>query len=229
MFPTPIDLWLVFVTALLASGHCIGMCGGMVTALTLHTSGSPVGVQQSSNFMGRHLFYGISRLSTYLLLGGISGWLGSMAPSMGRSPILSALPLLIAGIGMIAMGLETWGVWQLKIPLVNQWLAGMEQKTTGENTWKKPVALGILTGLLPCGLHWAFQAKAFATGSIAGGLLILIAFGVGTLPAMLGLGWVIHLMGNRVRKNLQAVAATVVIGMGVMALIKGIQKAGLIH
>lgn len=229
MFPTPIDLWLVFVTALLASGHCIGMCGGMVTALTLRTPGSPFGGHQSSHFMGRHLFYGISRLSTYLLLGGISGWLGSLAPSLGRSEIFSALPLLIAGFGMIAMGLETLGVWQLKIPVVNQWLSGMEQKTTGENTWKKPIALGILTGLLPCGLHWAFQAKAFATGSIAGGLLILTAFGVGTLPAMLGLGWVIHLMGNRIRKNLQIIAAMVVIGMGVMALIKGVQKGGWIH
>lgn len=228
MFPTLIDLWLVFIAALLASGHCIGMCGGMVTALSLQAPGDSHGSHQSSNFMGRHFFYGMSRLSTYLFLGGISGWLGSMAPWVGRSPILSALPLLVAGVGMIAMGLETWGVWQLKIPVINKWLLGLEKKSTSENTWKKPVALGILTGLLPCGLHWAFQAKAFATGSITGGLLILTAFGVGTLPAMLGLGWVIHLMGNRVRKNLQIVAAIVVIGMGIMALTRGLHKAGLL-
>ncbi|HAT49087.1 MAG: sulfite exporter TauE/SafE family protein [Nitrospirae bacterium] len=229
MFPSPIDLWLVFVTALFASGHCIGMCGGMVAALSLHAPGSPDDAHQSSYFMGRHFFYGISRLSTYLVLGGISGWLGSMAPSIGRSPILSALPLLVAGVGMIAMGLETWGVWQLKIPIINSWLAGLEQRSIRENTWRKPVVLGVLTGLLPCGLHWAFQAKAFATGSVTGGLLILTAFGVGTLPAMLGLGWVIHFMGNKVRKNLQIIAAIVVIGMGIMALVKGLHKAGLIN
>ncbi|HIJ85161.1 MAG TPA: sulfite exporter TauE/SafE family protein [Magnetococcales bacterium] len=179
--------------------------------------------------MVRHFFYGISRLSTYLLLGALSGWLGSMAPAVERSPLLTALPLWVAGIVMIVMGMETWGIRGLQFGMAKGWMARLENKTTAANHWQKPLVLGILTGLLPCGMHWAFQAKAFATGSVWGGLLILLAFGLGTLPAMLGLGWIIVLVGPKVRKVLQQVAAIFVVGMGGMILVKGFQKAGLME
>lgn len=224
MSPTPIELWLTFTAALLASGHCLGMCGAMVTALGFHRSGESPNAPQHTNLMIRHLLYATSRLSTYLLLGGISGWLGSMAPHLGRSPYLAALPLFIAGMAMIVMGIETWGVW--KLPLAGGLLARMEKSQNETSSWKKPLFLGILTGLLPCGLHWAFQAKAFATGSVSGGLLILAAFGLGTLPAMLGLGFVITLMGQKMRQTLQRFAALLVIAMGIMALVKGFHKLG---
>ncbi|MBF0147351.1 MAG: sulfite exporter TauE/SafE family protein [Magnetococcales bacterium] len=225
-FPTPIELWLTFITALLASGHCIGMCGGMVAALGVQPKDNADAPPRPTDFMLRHLLYGLGRLSTYLFLGGISGWLGSMAPAMERSSWGMALPLLLAGIVMIVMGLDTWGWGGLNLSRGGR--LGGWVKTMGRGKgWQKPAALGILTGLLPCGLHWAFQAKAFATGSVAGGLAILTAFGLGTLPAMLGLGWIIVLLGPGIRQRLQRAAALLVIAMGIMAVFRGLHKANL--
>ncbi|MBF0107849.1 MAG: sulfite exporter TauE/SafE family protein [Magnetococcales bacterium] len=227
MSATPIDLWLTFVTALLASGHCIGMCGGMVAALSFARDDHSRLPARSIDLMMRHFFYSCGRLSTYLVLGGLSGWLGSLVPTLGRSPTFMALPLILAGGTMILMGLETWGI---PVPGFS-WARGWHERLLGKknihSTWKKPAALGLLTGLLPCGLHWAFQAKAFATGSITGGLSILLAFGLGTLPALLGLGWIITLMGPKIRQVLQRAAALLVVIMGVMAVIHGWHKAGL--
>ncbi|MBF0422007.1 MAG: sulfite exporter TauE/SafE family protein [Magnetococcales bacterium] len=225
-FPTPVELWVTFMTALFASGHCIGMCGGMVTALGLATEPKGSLFPRPLTGITRHLIYGVSRLFTYLLIGGFSGWLGSLAPTMGRSPWLSALPLWLAGVAMIIMGLDTLGIGRL--PLASGRLQRSINGMIGHVSWKKPLLLGVLTGLLPCGLHWAFQAQAFATGSVAGGLLIIAAFGLGTLPALMGLGWMMAILDQRAWQILQSLAALIVMAMGFLALTKGFHKAGLL-
>ncbi|MBF0416545.1 MAG: sulfite exporter TauE/SafE family protein [Magnetococcales bacterium] len=217
--PTPIELWFTFIASLLASGHCIGMCGGMVTALGFAPGGhSPAGMPTMA-VMVRHLVYGLSRVSTYLLIGALSGWLGSLAPFTERSPWLRALPLGLAGLVMIVMGLDTLGVAGFRGWQSPAWFSRLQKG--GATGWKPALTLGILTGLLPCGLHWAFQAKAFATGSVTGGLLIIGAFGLGTLPALWGLGWVFIFVGPKIRRMFQVGAALVIVGMGILALVKG--------
>lgn len=215
--PTPVDLWFTFIASLLASGHCIGMCGGMVAALGFAPGGHACSGRPSMTLMVRHLVYGFSRVSTYLVIGALSGWLGSLAPFTERSPGLRALPLGLAGLVMIVMGLDTLGVAGIRWWKSPSWFARMQG--VGSEGWKPALILGILTGLLPCGLHWAFQAKAFATGSVTGGLLIMGAFGLGTLPALWGLGWIFVLIGPNMRRMLQVGAAFVIVGMGIVALV----------
>ena len=72
MNPSLLELWLTFLTALLASGHCIGMCGGLVAAYSLKL---PLKADGGSPLMA-HFLYGAGRIMTYMLLGGLSGWIG---------------------------------------------------------------------------------------------------------------------------------------------------------
>ncbi|MBF0447050.1 MAG: sulfite exporter TauE/SafE family protein [Magnetococcales bacterium] len=210
-----IDLWLTFVTALLASGHCIGMCGGMVAAYSLKLS--------RKTLFFPHLLYGVGRLFTYGMLGAVSGWIGSLSFTLDRPDYLQGAPYLLAGVVMVWMGLDTLGLLRF---VGRQKEAGLFERLSQRVIQRiergKTLVLGMITGLLPCTLHWAFQAKAMALGSVSGGVATLLAFGLGTLPALWGFGLVSTWLSHRARHRLLQGAALVIVIMGLMTIKRGL-------
>ena len=96
---------IVFSTALLGSGHCIGMCGPIVAALSLAKQGRENGVIF-------HLFYNIGRLTTYIMIGVIAGWVGSLLNKTQSFTIVSHGILILADLFVIAIGLRTAGIFK---------------------------------------------------------------------------------------------------------------------
>ncbi len=220
-----IELWLTFLAALLGSGHCIGMCGGLATASTLDTRTTRgEQIEWRSHPFWLPLLYTAGRLGTYMFLGGLTGWFGSMALLHLRPSPLFGVPHIAVGVIMILMGLHTIGLFSLgnATSTPTGWLIRQSQSLAGTSQAGRTVGLGILTGLLPCSLHWAFQAKAFASGSLVGGLSILLAFGLGTLPAMWGFALISTWLNRHTRQRILQIAGGVIVLLGILSLKRGI-------
>ena len=206
----------LFIVGLLGAGHCAGMCGGIVGALSLQSG-------PKTPALILHLAYNMGRMASYVTAGFVVGALGQlMGPLM---PLQRGLYLL-ASLMLVAMGVYLLG-W-------TQSLAWIERG--GQTLWQRiqpltrcflPVRgvaqalpLGLLWGWLPCGLVYSALATALASGSAARGGLTMLAFGLGTLPNLLLAG----LLVTRFRRFAQAratrtVAGLVVAGYGAWGLL----------
>lgn len=211
---------LIVTAALLAGGHCLGMCGGLVTACVMTPGVAVTGV---SPWHPRRwvplLGYHGGRIGTYALIGALAGWVGSLgtvtAPLAAHGPLIRWL----AGGMMVLFGLSMAG-----------WLPGW-QTGGGVGTWAgkilrrfergRGLALGVLTGLLPCPLHWAFQAKALATGSVGGGMGVMVLFGLGSAVPLSLLGVLVVGLGVVWRQRLMRLAGVLVVVMGVLTVARG--------
>jgi uncharacterized protein len=180
-------LFSMFLVGLLGSTHCLGMCGGIVSALTVRLPGDrPRRMLQ--------LAYHAGRLATYTAAGALAAGLGSAALLLdGLLPVQIVL-YVAAQLMLVALGLYLLGI--------SRYLNAFER--AGRALWRRiqpatsrlrpagssPRALvyGMLWGLLPCGLVYSVLAVALLSGSAASGALIMLAFGLGTLPALLAAG-----------------------------------------
>ena len=198
----------------LAGGvHCVGMCGGIVAALAGATG-------QGKPPMRLHLAYSVGRIASYALAGalaggagGILGWAGSAALGARGSPIGQSLFMLVASLMLIVLGLYLSGlapavrrlehlgsgVWRRLQPLARPLLPA--------STVPRALALGAVWGFLPCGLVYAMLATAVATGSPLRGAAVLAAFGLGTLPNLLAVGFWLSRFRSLVRSPRARLAA----------------------
>lgn len=197
-----IDFYAAFAIGLMGAGHCIGMCGGVAAALTLGMPG-----QERKNRWLYLLAYNVGRIFSYSIAGAIiGGAFAGMAAYSGYSSALISLRLLAAFM-MIALALY-----------LGQWWQGITKiERIGQSLWKyiSPVAksflplkspfsalpFGVLWGWLPCGLVYSTLSWAAVSGSAIGGASVMLAFGLGTLPAMLLIGSVAE-HAKQVLKNL---------------------------
>ena len=203
------SLLALFLVGLLGGTHCVGMCGGIVGALSV---GGPARFPL-------HLAYNLGRILSYMLAGALVGALGSASLALaGQLPLRIAL-YLAANLMLIALGFYLMGVTRA--------LAFTER--VGQNLWKhiqpltrrflparsvvQALPLGMLWGWLPCGLVYSALATALAAGSASQGALLMLAFGLGTLPNLLLAG----LLLVRLRHLVQLAAVRLVAGLLVTA------------
>lgn len=166
--------------------HCLGMCGGIVSALAL-----------SAPETGRAkilLAYNLGRCLTYVALGIVAGALGFLGTrTLGIAPdLLYALAnLLLVAMGLYLLGFP-WLVRPLEQAGHNLWrrVEPVSRRLFPVNTMSRALAVGLLWGFLPCGLVYSALATAFALGSAVQGSLWMGAFALGTLPNLLMAGWV---------------------------------------
>lgn len=166
--------------------HCLGMCGGIVSALAL-----------SAPETGRAkilLAYNLGRCLTYVALGFVAGALGFLGTrTLGIAPdLLYALAnLLLVAMGLYLLGFP-WLVRPLEQAGHNLWrrVEPVSRRLVPVNTMSRALAVGLLWGFLPCGLVYSALATAFALGSAVQGSLWMGAFALGTLPNLLMAGWV---------------------------------------
>lgn len=166
-----------FLVGLMGSLHCIGMCGPIALAL-------PTPRQRSSLIVGR-LLYNLGRAVTYAALGALFGALGGLVGSLaGLQRGLS----IAAGLAILLYIPLRHRLQRLPAPLARLW--GWVRHHLGQRlTDGGPSGLftvGLLNGLLPCGMVWVAIVGAVASGGVLAGAAFMFLFGLGTLPLMLG-------------------------------------------
>ncbi len=217
-----IDLIIILTTAFLGSvGHCIGMCGGIVVAY----SSSKIDTQ--SSYLRQtlsHLFYNFGRVTTYAMLGAIFGLVGKV---IAFTPTTKGVLFVITGLLMILAGLSLVG----NIRFLNsaewsiskyEWYQKSFRHLMGSQSYSSFYLLGLLNGVIPCGLVYSFAIFAASTANPLGGALVMATFGLATIPALFFLGFVTKLLqrGN-LRSTMMKLSALLVIVYGVFTLIKG--------
>jgi sulfite exporter TauE/SafE len=176
------------------SGHCLGMCGGIVGMLGIRQRAGAAGY---ATLLTAHL----GRVGGYALAGGFVGLLGSSLAgaalgTQGLVALRGAAAVLVLLLGLqlllgqpLLSGLERQGakLWRPIAPLVRRWLP--------PRTPLHALAVGALWGFLPCGLVYAELAVAAASGSALGGALVMASFGLGTVLALSVVSTLLHSIG----------------------------------
>lgn len=211
------------LVGLLGGTHCIGMCGGIVGALT---GGLTDDVRASRvRLVAAQLAYNTGRIVSYGVAGLLAGLLGQQATTMG---LTGGFPVggIIAAVIMILLGLYLGGWWQV--------LTWAERQ--GARLWRhieplgrrfipvrnpvQALLLGLVWGWLPCGMVYSVLALALASGSGPEGAAIMLAFGAGTLPTLLVVGIAFGSLGRWLRDaRVRKAAGLLVILMGLAMLL----------
>jgi len=223
------DYILVFTTGLLGGAHCIGMCGGFVLMYSVEMAGRGRGHGAP---VISHVMYNLGRILTYSLVGGFMGFAGSFVEAAGRIRGVQGSALLVAGAFMVVMGLNLMGVIGRPdmIDAVSISESGLFRRAfrrlAGRGGALAVFALGLLLGLVPCGLSYTMEIRAASSGGFWQGFTLMSAFGLGTAPALLGLGFASAALAARFRERVYRLAAVLVVLMGVQALLRGMAFNG---
>jgi len=216
---------MAFVTGLLGAGHCLGMCGGLVGALSLSASPNP-------GAWSFHLLYNVGRVATYTLIGALVGWLGSALAYTDRFSEVTRILLLASDLFIILVGLGTAGllaglnISKLDFPGPLRAMTAAVQRLRQLPPALSALPLGLLFGFLPCGYLYAVAITAAQSADVATGALMLLAFGLGTVPALLVIGTAAQWLGSRARLWMLRGAGLLVAGMGVINLYRHLQLMG---
>jgi hypothetical protein len=209
-----------FLIGLLGGVHCVGMCGGIVGALAVQTPGR-------GRAWSLHLTYSAGRIASYAVAGAIMGMIGSMSLFFDQvlpvqlllyvfaNLVLVSLGLYLAGFGSLMLRLETLGgsLWRRIQPY--------SARVLPADTPVKAFALGTLWGWLPCGLVYSLLATALLSGGAGNGSMVMLAFGLGTLPNLLLAGMVFKRLRDIVSdRRVRVAAGALVAGFGIAGLVK---------
>lgn len=177
----PAVLSTAFLAGLLGSGHCFGMCGGIAAGLGAMSKGRAFVPALQFN-LARLFSYAVLGLVAASVLSGVSG----LMPIARWLRLLTAVMILLIGLKFLFnfRGIEFIerggaGLWKKILPFAMK--AGNRQDGIGR------LLLGICWGFIPCGLVYTVLMTAASTANALGGAVTMFAFGLGTLPAMLGL------------------------------------------
>lgn len=189
------------------------MCGGFVALYAGESSQSNVA----------HIAYNTGRLLTYLILGALAGFIGSQmdlaAVQAGITPVSALLMgglLVLWGILLLLRGgVRTRSILHGKTA---QALGRVIKVISTSRSWSAAFLIGLLSTLLPCGWLYSFVLLAAASGSALGGVLVMAAFWLGTIPVMALIGRTIHAISNKWGTQLPYVTAVLMIIAGIFAM-----------
>ena len=227
-----------FFVGLLGSGHCFGMCGGIAAGLgSLPGSHADGEVAKPSALSA--LLFNSGRILSYAVLGLVSAWiLGGVGQAL-NVPRWSMLLRFVTALMIFLIGVQFLFNWQT--------LAFIER--AGAKIWKRilPIAvragslpggsgrllLGLCWGLLPCGLVYSVLLTASASGSAVSGAGVMFAFGLGTLPSMLGMSLaapaLAAMLSDRWTRKLMGVAMILLAVLSVTLMVMRMQGQGAHH
>ncbi len=185
-----IDLLLMLGLGFFGSfGHCLGMCGPLTVALALSSHSS---APTWKDFLRFHGLLNLGRLLSYALVGSLLGAVSAMVVATGQ--LVGIGSDLRAGVVLLSSCLLIWwGLVQIKpqlLPPAPQFLNRQLHRLVSASMadQQSPVFLGLMWGLMPCGFLYAAQLKAIESGNSWWGAATMLAFGLGTMPMMLGVG-----------------------------------------
>ncbi len=200
------------------SAHCVAMCGGVASALDRLATG------QGLRRLLSHVLYAVGRVASYAVLGAAVGALGQVFADQLPSSLQPMVRWFVGGllivVGVSLMwhggmrGLERLGshVWRRLQPL--------SRRVVGLPTPLRATLLGALWGWIPCGLVYSAAGIAAVTGDVFSGALFMLAFGLGTLPAVLSIGTMASGLWTRLdRRKVQGVSGAIVALCGVWTIV----------
>ncbi len=212
-----------FVAGLLSSGHCFGMCGGIVGAFSLGqggVAGAPVGGGRAR--LRGLVAYNTGRILTYTLLGALAGGLGASLAGLLPPELARRGARLLGAFFLLGLGLYLAGRPEFLQPierLGGRFWRRIEPLSRRLLTARGPghaLALGGVWGFLPCGMVYSMLALASLTGGTFDGALVLLAFGAGTLPALFAAGLAASRLRDLARSTLlRRSAAAVYLALGI--------------
>ena len=209
-----------FLVGLLGGGHCVGMCGGIVGAVSMH-------LPQSKSKVPFLLAYNAGRILSYTLAGAIAGLVGASSFFLNHVLPIQHVLYGISSLMLIALGLYLAGIWHGVTYLESAgkaiWktLQPYSKRYIPVQNFRQAFILGGLWGWLPCGLVYSVLIAAIATGSAVKGGLLMLAFGLGTLPTLLTMG----IAAVRLKTVLQNIwvrraSGLLVLGFGILGLLR---------
>ncbi len=216
----------------LGSLHCLGMCGPLILAYSLQlgrvqTSASTFGALRFQSGVSHHLAFHLGRLTTYGFLGAVAGLLFHLANLERLFFNLRSGLTLVGGALMILMGLALMRIMPLPgmttLSFNGSWMKASFGRLLISQGRSSKMLLGMAVGFLPCGLSWAMIVKAATTQNPLAGFLIMLAFGLGTVPALFLPGISASLLSLRWRLVGERLAGLSVIVMGLILVSKGVK------
>ncbi len=206
-----IDYWTAFLLGLVGSVHCAGMCGPL--ALALPSSGDT-----RSQFVAGRVAYNVGRMATYCLLGAVFGLIGKSLLLIGlqRWVSIGLGVLLLAGF-ISSRKLALWPPLAALVTTVTSQIASRLRRRSAASL----LQLGLLNGLLPCGLVYVACAGAAATGGFVSGTGYMAAFGLGTVPVLLGISLSGSLVPLAFRTHLRKAIPVAVICVAALLILRG--------
>ena len=209
-------LWTAFTIGIIGSLHCLGMCGPIAMAVPYQA--------RSRWLTGLNILqYHLGRVITYAILGGLIGLLGRgifLAGMQKSFSIGAGVILLIMAIFSLKMSSNL-----VSIPIINRvffWVKSAMGKLLRNKSATSILLIGMLNGLLPCGLVYMAIAGAIGTGSVSMGTLYMILFGLGTIPMLLGISLAGNLLSLAVRKRINKLIPIMVILVGIFFILRGL-------
>jgi sulfite exporter TauE/SafE len=213
------SLLAAFLVGLLGGGHCAGMCGGIVGAVSMTLPGD----RPRMPFL---LSYNFGRISSYALAGVIAGALGSSSLFLEHVLPIEKILYALASLMLILLGLYLAGIWRVLTMLemlgakLWQRIQPLSRSLLPVRSVSQSFLLGTLWGWLPCGLVYSVLVAAVASASPLQGGLLMAAFGLGTLPALLAMGMAAVQL-KQVLQNLwfRRASGLLIAGFGVAGLV----------
>ena len=214
------SLFAIFLVGLLGGTHCVGMCGGIVTALSMQLPGK----QMNISYL---LAYNFGRITTYTTVGALAGAVGSSVLLLKGFLPVQQLLYVLANVMLVMLGLYLAGIWHavVYIERVGSFVWKRLQPFMGKLLPVKSIprafVVGTLWGWLPCGLVYSVLVSALASGNALHGAMLMLAFGLGTLPNLLAMGFFAQNLKFWLQKQYTRFAAGMLVaGFGVWGLIR---------
>lgn len=208
----------IFIIGLTTSFHCIGMCGGIMLSQTavpdnrILDSKVKVIVPAAS--------YNVGRIISYTLIGAIVGAVGSVISVKASA---KSMIFIVIGVLMVLIALQMMHI----IPRFEKMPFSLPQscqlpQSTRQKFATKPLFIGLLTGLMPCGALQSMQLYALSTGSAASGAAVMFFFSIGTVPLMLLLGGLSTLASKKFQKYMVRISGILISAFSISLIWKGI-------
>lgn len=213
-------LWTVFLASLAGSGHCAGMCGGFVA---LYAGSDANGRLRRG--ASPHIAYHAGRWLVYATLGASAGAIGSAVNLAGRLAGLQRVAMVAAGLGVLLWGLvllaRAFGAHLPAAPVPTalvKLFGHIARAFQQQPPLLRAAALGLASGLLPCGWLYAFVVTAAGTADPVQGALAMSAFWLGTVPLLAGLGLGVQRLAGPLQRHLPKLSAVALVLVGWVAV-----------
>lgn len=203
------------VLGFLGGFHCVGMCGPIAMALPVHNKSA---LQKVFTI----LIYNFGRIVTYSTFGLLFGAIGQSFVLFG---LQQALSIVLGSLILIFVVVSYFG--KVNSPVLSKayyFINGVKSKLSklfNKRSYRAFFSIGVLNGLLPCGLVYMALAGAIATGSIVNGALFMVFFGLGTLPFMFAITYYSNLISMKVRNQMRKIVPVVLAVMAVLMILRG--------
>jgi sulfite exporter TauE/SafE len=204
------ELWTAFLLGLIGSAHCAGMCGPLALALPA------TGNRFAQFFIGR-LLYNLGRVVTYAALGAVFGLAGQTFAFAGLQRWVSIVAGIVILAGLAAPRFFSGATAAGAVHRLKSFFGmALRRRTPGSL-----FVLGLLNGLLPCGLVYVACAATTANDTVLRGIEYMIAFGLGTVPMMLGISLTGQKLQLALRFKLQRLIPAGLVVVGALLLLRG--------